>query len=448
MLHYVEDDHFDNYHIIEPLGEGGMGVVYKVTTSDEQNEYALKYCKYMDEGSLRRFKREVRAIRNIDHGNVMKIINMNLEHSPPYYVMGLASYSAYDVLDELAINHERAIEIFLDVCKGVQALHNAGQCHRDIKPQNIMVMENGTVVVSDFGLVKFVERDSTVLTKTMALIGTEIYMAPEQFLPEGARNADAKTDIYQLGKTLYQLYTGKFPALLSDEGVPAGLWYIIQKAVRQNPKERFDNVAELIDSIHDFKASLDPQHNPEKAFSLVIQEINDKLRNNVYEKRNIETLVLLLMSVSNDDEFFLQLFDQIPITLLQAAVSDMSDDVEPLLWKYSEIIERYIKQKHFGYAEVVANKMDELYRYSNNLSIKQAALESILCAAVDLNRFKAMNVFNSILIRVSAQEEALMVTDVLRKHMTRYQYVYSQVSKGQLHVMLHPVWELANKIKV
>jgi len=283
------------------------------------------------------------------------------------------------------------------------------------------------------------------ITKTTALLGTEIYMAPEQFLPEGARNANARTDIYQLGKTLYHLYTGKSPALLSDDGLSAGLWYIIQKAVRQNPSDRFVSVAELIDSINDYKASQDPHHNPEKSFSLIMQEINDKLLNNIYEKQNVEALILLLMGISGDDDFFLQLFDQIPLTLLRAIVADMPEDVEPLIVKYSEIIERSVKHKSFGYAEVVAAKMSEIYKATNDISIKQAALTSILCAAVDLNRFKAMNVFNSLLVGVSSQEEALMVADVLRKHIKRYQNVCLQISKGQLNPLVRAVWEQANK---
>lgn len=439
------NDIIDKYQIIEPLGEGGMGFVFKATPLDADNEIALKCCKFSDENFIRRFKREVRAIRGVDHKNVMRILDMNLDFNPPYYTMPLADCSTFDIMDELSENHERAIDIFLDVCQGVQALHNAGQCHRDIKPQNIMVMADGGIVVSDFGLVKFMDRDSTMLTKTTALLGTEIYMAPEQFLPEGARNANDRTDIYQLGKTLYHLYTGKSPALLSDDGLPAGLWYIIQKAVRQNPSDRFASVAELIDSINDYKASQDPHHNPEKSFSLIMQEINDKLLNNIYEKQNVEALILLLMGISGDDDFFLQLFDQIPLALLRAIVSDMPEDVEPLIVKYSEIIERSVGQKSFGYAEVVASKMSEIYKAANDISIRQAAFTSVLCAAVDLNRFKAMNIFNSLLVSVSSQEEALMVADVLRKHIKRYRNVFSQISKVQLNPLVRAVWEQANE---
>lgn len=441
----LDSDCLDNYQIIEPLGEGGMGLVFKAIPPDSHEEIALKLCKFSDEDSIRRFKREVRAIRRVDHKNVMQILDMNLDFFPPYYTMPLAVCSTFDLLDELSQNHEKVIDIFWEVCQGVQALHNAGQCHRDIKPHNIMVMNNDCIVVSDFGLVKFMERDSTMLTKTTALLGTEIYMAPEQFLPEGARNADARTDIYQLGKTLYHLYTGKHPALLSDDGVPAGLWYIIQKAVKQNPLDRFTSVAELIDSINDYKASLDPHHNPEESFSLIIQEINDKLANNIYEKHNVEALIMLLMGISDDDDFFLQLFDQIPSTLLISIVSDMPADVEPLLAKYGKIIERSVGDRSFSYAETVATKMSMVYKATSNIGIKQGALTNVLCAAVDLNRFKAMNVFNSLLVGVSSQEEALIVADVLKKQLIRYERVYSQISKGQLHPLLQSVWDQASE---
>lgn len=93
------NDRIDKYQIIEPLGEGGMGFVFKATPLDSDNEVALKCCKFSDETSIRRFKREVRAIRGVDHKNVMRILDMNLDFDPPYYTMPLADCSTFDILD-------------------------------------------------------------------------------------------------------------------------------------------------------------------------------------------------------------------------------------------------------------------------------------------------------------------------------------------------------------
>ena len=122
-------------------------------------------------------------------------------------------------------------------------------------------------------------------------VGTEMYMAPEQFLPGGSRDATSFTDIYQLGKNLYQLYTGRYPAVLTGDGIPANLWYIIQKATKQKPSERFSDVAELIDTVNEYIASLDPQSNPQESFYIELKSVNDQLSIGLYKKESVDRLI-------------------------------------------------------------------------------------------------------------------------------------------------------------
>ena len=98
--------------------------------------------------------------------------------------------------------------LFRQVCLGVQAMHDSGIVHRDIKPANVLRFTGGRIAVSDLGAAKLEPRDTTVLTQTHVVVGTLAFLAPEQFLPGGSRRADFRTDIYQLGKVLYQLLTG------------------------------------------------------------------------------------------------------------------------------------------------------------------------------------------------------------------------------------------------
>ena len=375
-MNCLDIDKLDDYEIIAEIGRGGMGTVYQAISGNDV--VAIKICNSNDQDLIRRFKREVRAVQKIQHNNVMPIITENLENDPPYYIMPLADMSVYDMLDELSCDHNKAINIFLQICYGIQAAHLAGECHRDIKPQNALLLPDGRIVVSDFGLVKFMDRDSTMLTKTGMWVGTEMYMAPEQFLPGGSRDSNYLTDIYQLGKTLYQIYTGKYPAVMSEDGIPANLWYIIQKATKQNPKERFSDVSELIDALNEYIASLDPSSNPQESFLIELRSINDQLSVGLYHKASVDRLINILMLESQVDDIFLNMFDRVPEKILSIYAKDYPDKLLPLIEKHAQIISKCVIGRSFDYAETVAQKMNLVYQSTTNNNLKACAIKSVL----------------------------------------------------------------------
>lgn len=439
-----EEFQIGKYNILSPLGAGGMGCVYRVSSCSDGYEYALKVCTEQDEESKKRFGREIRAIERISHPNVMPILDTNLSCDPPFYVMPIAMGSAYDLISELSNSPEKALSVFMAACKGLQAAHLAGEYHRDIKPQNILIMEGGGVFLSDFGLVKFKDRDSTMLTKTMIALGTEMYMAPEQFLPAGSRDADERTDIFQLGKTLYHMYTGKYPAIMTSEGIPAGLWHIIQKATKQSPVERYQSVAEIIDALNDYIAAQDPAKNPREAFAIQLDAINERLAVGQYRSQDITALLTLLLNIGHNYEVFWELFDKIPSQILILCAREFSHKIIDVINVYAEIIDKRISQKNFEYAEVVAEKMNAIFIATDNAMLRQIALKCILCAAVDLNRFKAMNIFNKILIGIKDSSDAALIAVMLSDNLSRYAKVYSQIPVGQLHPHLQLQWEKAH----
>lgn len=432
-------DKIGEYEIVDEIGRGGMGVVYQAVSNSGES-VALKICGADTVDLVKRFKREVRAIQKIHHKNVMPVLYADLDSDPPYYVMPLAKQSVFDIIDELSSDHKKALEVFLQICYGVQAAHLAGECHRDIKPQNALIMPDESIVVSDFGLVKFFDRDTTLLTKTDMCIGTEMYMAPEQFLPGGSRDATSFTDIYQLGKNLYQLYTGRYPAVLTSDGIPANLWYIIQKATKQKPSERFSDVAELIDTVNEYIASLDPQSNPQESFYIELKNVNDQLSLGLYKKESVDRLINILMLDDVIDEMFLDLFDKLPEKILGLYAKEFPEKLLPLVQKHSKVLERNIANKHFDYAEIVASKMQIIYQSTTDLSLKSIALISVLIVAVDLNRFRAMNVFNCLLVSIQSNDEAFVISKALKENIDRYARIFNQVGKEQLHKLIQAQW--------
>jgi serine/threonine protein kinase/uncharacterized protein HemY len=199
------------YQIIEELGKGGMGKVYKAQDTDLKEKVAIKLLRpeiAADEKTIERFKNELKFARKIRHKNVCQMYDLNKEKGAHYitmeYVDGKDLKSMIRMMGQLSSG--KTIFIAKQVCEGLVEAHGLGVIHRDLKPQNIMVDEEGNARIMDFGIARSLKTKG--ITAAGVMIGTPEYMSPEQV--EG-KEVDQRSDIYSLGVILYEMVTGRVP---------------------------------------------------------------------------------------------------------------------------------------------------------------------------------------------------------------------------------------------
>src|SRR4051812_787367 len=254
------------YEIVQLLGEGGMGAVYKALDRELGRPVALKLIRpelASNASMLARFKQELLLSRQVTHKNVIRIYDLGDADGVKFITMEFVEGRDLRALIEerKKFSPEQAVEIMQQVCQALEAAHGVGVIHRDLKPQNIMREESGRILVMDFGLAHTMEGDG--MTQTGALVGTMEYMSPEQAL---GKELDQRSDIFTAGLILYELLTGKMPfradsALASlikrtqeraipvsdhDDTIPGALSGVVSKCLERDPNLRFQNAAEVL----------------------------------------------------------------------------------------------------------------------------------------------------------------------------------------------------------
>lgn len=444
-MRFVEGNIIDDkYTVMKKIGKGGFGEVLQVSDIYGR-EKALKFCSSKEEVDIRRFQREVRITKDIKHKNVVEILDYNLEHSPPYFIMPLAKYSLTDLIPSIKSDFSKTLEIFEELCKGVKAIHMYDRTHRDIKPGNVLIMENEVVVVTDLGLAKFNERESTVLTKASINIGTADYAPPEQYEYGGTRDLDSRGDIFMLGKTLYEMLTSNTPRIMNPTAVEPGLWFIIQKATKHNRYDRYQTIDDMLDSLNQFRSINDPHINPELMFENLTSIAKEKLKENEYDPENLSEMIGVI-NTFEDSNTFLKYFHSIPYRLMPIlAREEFSDSFELVMLKYYLSIKDVIGEYSFEFAESVGERVVAISSNTNSPIIKKYCLLSVLIASVVLNRFAAMGDFDNLLLKIESNEDAYPIGEGLQEEIYYYQSLYERIPRDRLHPVLQAIWDQCAK---
>jgi non-specific serine/threonine protein kinase len=262
-----------HYKILEKLGGGGMGVVYKAEDTKLHRTVALKFLPpelTRDEEAKKRFIHEAQAASSLDHNNICSIHQVDETDDGQIFIC-MNYYDGETLkkkIERCPIRLDEAIDIAIQIANGLQKAHEKGIIHRDIKPANIFITNDGIVKILDFGLAKL--SGQTIISKTGSTVGTAAYMSPEQARGE---IVDQRTDIWSLGVVLYEMLTGELPfrseyeqamiySILNEQpktidlilkDFPKQLIHITEKSLEKNPELRYKNMSEVVKELEYIK---------------------------------------------------------------------------------------------------------------------------------------------------------------------------------------------------
>lgn len=231
------------YQLLHLLGKGGMAEVYLAHQDSVDREVALKLMSrhlLTDPRFAERFLREARIAARLQHRHVVSIFDVGVADEQPYIAMEYLTGGQVMPRDDAPISEDQALRCVYEIALALDYAHSKGYIHRDVKPDNILLRDDGSCVLSDFGIARTVD-SATMMTKTGSVVGTPFYMSPEQLR---GREVDGRADLYSLGVVFYQLLTGKVPYSASDS-LAIGIMHMTAPIPRLPP--RYSHLQKLLD---------------------------------------------------------------------------------------------------------------------------------------------------------------------------------------------------------
>lgn len=395
MEYLIKDS---RYKLIEgsEINGGGFNKIFECSLVDEEDKVindnlVLKRLKNdLDLHQIWRLDREMRYIEKLNHENILKPYYCDYDEG--FIVMERYPMNLHDYLERDELMGGEYLKVFSDILSGVKYYISEGVLHRDLKPHNILINHDNKVKITDFGLSSRIERDRTLqhLTQLAQAGGTHFFGAPEQL--ERLENSDERSDIYSLGKIFYVLVTRDLDYHdMKLEAVEPQLRYVIKKATKYNPDERFQNVDDLIKSFNMiYKPETDVSFKDYQLDS-IIKEINSEIRK---EEKSHEKLQRIFEHISNPE--YIDVVD---------LMVKLDVDTHRVLWEidsdsYSDFMRSACASIEkagfiFSYVDTIVSSttsiLDEL---KTNLDIELQAqiVASSVFVSTDHNRYWAMEV--------------------------------------------------------
>lgn len=381
-------DHIDNYIITEVM-HGGMSEVYRVMIEGNPIRFVLKRLKEgCTEDQLKLFRREMRILQRLKHKYIIEVLEEQSDGKCPYYVMPSCNKSLVDVATSND-NYHKAI-LSLQMCEGIHFMHNSAVRHRDIKPQNIII-KDGIVKIADFGLSRFVERDTTTLTSTSLAAGTTGYMPPE-YSKGKFKDGTIQGDVYMIGKTLYYLFSrGGDVSNIRINKIPLQIAAIVEKATQDSPEDRYSSLAPIIDALNEFKSSLEAIDKQPKS----IKEITEKYQKGTTEY--IEEIYKHIISLSEESMKWGDSLRKLSNDDLVELLKYKRDCINSIASHFMACIVNTSDYIQFDDIDQFVRFTKYIVSINNDIHTNQQLLSFFIELSVTYNRWPSMNILSSIL---------------------------------------------------
>lgn len=398
-----------NYKNTDRIGSGGFGTVWKCTRSQDGQIFAKKLLDSSsgsDPEILKRFRREVRMLSELDHPNIVKVVAKRLLTPPYFYVMPLYAASLADYVSVLVGDEVRIRKVFTQVLDAVEYAHKQGVIHRDLKPQNVLYNSDDDIVVSDFGLGRQLNSASLRQTGTGFVIGTALYMAPEQ--GTDAKTATYASDIYSLGRILLELYQSPLTVAPPDYShIPAPIGVVLRRCFEVDPARRFASVTDLKTAFHSI---FDAAALASLADSL--QQVVARLAAEQFpEEDDIRKFMTAISHNLPDGDLVLESVMAVnPITFSGMEEYDL-EVTKQILFRFVEVAES--QSWPFAFTDKIADVVEGIFSGINDYEIKSQLILCLIKIGISHNRYKVMQTAGKLLVEPKEPGEAMPLREKL-----------------------------------
>ena len=395
---------------------GGMGQILfvKDLRQEQTDRLVLKYCKEDNPNLIDRFRREIRLMQNFhDNSKIVDVLYANTKTTPPYFIMPYYKNGDLSkIVSNLKDNYELQESILCSMIDCIQVLHDEGVFHRDIKPQNFLLNDDNEIEVSDFGL--GVEINSnTRNTTTRTALGTEGYYPPE-FMDGGFKYADARGDIYMLGKSFYYLLTSKDPTHIDSSLINSSLFHIISKACSIKKENRYKDLNDLKQDI-----------------ALAYNVILNRVKNNYIDAKN---LLEHIQGTHNEKELnkFFKIFyflkDNEKMSLCKElnpyfffALIELDDSINLIdfLKIYQIMIDKF--DYDYDFVDTIGNNLKIILDANDSSNESKAlSLDILINVSQLMNRWDSQEICKNFIISIKDDELGESISPIILKNKTSF----------------------------
>jgi len=428
------------------IGSGGFGVVREAERlasdgkSVAERGLAAKHLAehHLDDPeAVARFRREVLLLeQELKHPNIIEVVSVNLEASPPYFVMPLAESSLdREIAAGRGSDRQWVTAVFSAVLAGMAHAHERPNpvVHRDLKPSNVLLVQR-VPKVTDFGLGKRISADATDLTRSDMGLGTEVYMAPEQF--HGAKAVEPSADVYALGKLLWELLTGETPEILHVDTsvVDERYRYFIDKCCRRDPADRFQTAAEAAAAFQQSQlVTMQPVDPPLDGASRLVDEWRtgpDPQR----RRQLVPELDEVLQRNAGEHELYFKVVPRLPADLVAAYISQLPAPFASMLRTYDRHVSGSLP---FKYCDLLADFYERVFVSTNDLELKRVTLSRLLDVGASHDRWHVGETVGGLLTQITELSTAMVAAEAIRANPSASAWFWDPFLKDK--PLPHPV---------